>query len=196
MARQKKVYWLACPATVPGIPRPELWAQARDPAWLVAPALAHPDHPGALVGPRCKDGTPGYDGLIQPTRAAVRAWLKDGGNMAMIEQMAARLGCDWSGIIVKKRKVALAMPDGSEALCSITNELMPRIQALSIFKGVRYCATDGTTRDVLRLVKNAHLEAGNLGPVGELASIIRCIARDNRNNKRWADWPQKVPGVV
>lgn len=186
--RQKKVHQLYCPASVSGIPHPELWSKHSSPGWLTTPVPVNPDRPGSLVGLKSPEGTPGYDGLIQPTRAAVRAWLKNGGDIAMIEEMAARLGCDWSGIVVKRRKVALAMPDGSERLCSITDELMPRIQALSIFRGVRYCAAGGATRDVLRLVKNAHFEAGNLGPVGELTLIIRRVINDDRNNKRWADW--------
>lgn len=194
--RQKKVHQIYCPESVPNIPGPELWSKHSVPGWLTAPVLANPDRLGSLIGTECLEGMDGYDDLIKPVRKAVRAWLKNGGDMAMIEQMAARLGCDWSGIIAKRRKVALRMPDGSERLCSITDELMPRIQALSIFKGVRYCAADGTARDVLRLVKNAHLEAGNLGPVAELSLIIRCVIKDNRGNKRWADWARNAPGIT
>lgn len=194
--RQKKVHQLYCPESVSGIPRPDLWVKHSFSGWLATPVLVNPDRLGSLVGLERLDGTEGHDGLINPTRKAVRAWLKNGGDIAMIEQMAAKLGCDWSGIVIKRRKVALAMPDGSERLCSITDELMPRIQALSIFRGVRYCAADGATRDVLRLVKNAHLEAGSFGPVCELSLIIRCVINDDRSNKRWADWTRDATGIA
>lgn len=177
MARQpKEPHWLYAPATAP-VPDAD-WRVSQDGVWLRTPVLAHRDATGSLIGRRCPDHLPARDDITTCVRRAVRKWLRSGGDYAVIEAMARKLGRDWSGLVYARRKVAVAMPDGSSRIVPATPDLMAALQGLPIYKGV---VTSGAhtlrARDELRVLEGAWLGSGRVELAGQIAAIGRTHVR-------------------
>lgn len=177
MARQpKEPHWLYAPATAP-VPDAD-WRVSQDGVWLRTPVLAYRDAPGSLVGRRCPDRLPTRDGITACVRRAVRKWVRSGGDYAIIEAMARKLGRDWSGLMYVRRKVALETPDGGIAIVPATLDLMAALQGLPIYKGVVTSPTHSLrARDELRGLENAWLESGRIELAGQIAAIGRGCMR-------------------
>ena len=177
MARQpKEPHWLYAPATAP-VPAAD-WRVSQDGVWLRTPVLAHRDTQGSLIGRRCPDHLPTRDDITSRVRGAVREWLRSGGDYALIEAMARKLGRDWSGLMYARRKVAMAMPDGSSRIVPATPDLMEALQRLSIYKGVVTSAPHSLrARDELKILEEAWLESGRVELAGQIAAIGRACVR-------------------
>lgn len=177
MARQpKESRWLYAPATAP-VPDAD-WRVSQDAVWLRTPVLAHRDSLGSLIGRRCPDHLTARDDITPSVRRAVRKWIDSGGDYAIIEAMARKLGRDWSGLVYARRKVAIAMPDDSKRIVPATPALIAALQGLPIYKGVVTSTTRSLrARDELKILEGAWLEAGKVELAGQIAAIGRAYVR-------------------
>ena len=177
MARQpKEPHWLYAPATAP-VPDAD-WRVSQDGVWLRTPVLAHRDSPGSLIGRRCPDHLCAREDITTSTRRAVRQWLRNGGDYAIIEAMARKLERDWSGLVYARRKVAIAMPDDGRRIVPATPPLMAALQRLPIYEGVvTSYAYSLRARDELRILEDAWLESGRVELAGQIAAIGRAYVR-------------------
>ena len=92
--------------------------------------------------------------------------------------MARKQGRDWSGLVYARRKVAIAMPDGSRRIVPATPSLMAALQGLPIYKGVVTLATHSLrARDELRILESAWLDSGRVELAGQIAAIGRACVR-------------------
>lgn len=177
MARQpKEPHWLYAPATTP-VPDAD-WRVSQDGVWLRTPVLAHRDAPGSLIGCRCPGHLATRDDITPTVRRAVREWVRSGGDYAIIEAMARKLGRDWSGLMYARPRVAIAMPDDSTRVVPVTPDLMAALQGLPIYKGVVTSATRSLrARDELRILEDAWLDSGKVKLAGQIAAIGRAYVR-------------------
>lgn len=177
MARQpKEPHWLYAPAATP-VPDAD-WRVSQDGVWLRTPVLAHRDTHGSLIGRRCPDRLPARDDITARVRGAVREWVRSGGDYAIIEAMARKLGRDWSGLVYARRKVAIAMPDGGSRIVPATPDLVAALQGLPIYKGVVTSTTHPLrARDELRILEEAWLGSGRVELAGQIAAIGRACVR-------------------
>lgn len=177
MARQpKEPHWLYAPAAAP-VPDAD-WRSSQDGVWLRTPVLAHRDAPGSLIGRRCPGHLGARDDITTRVRRAVREWVRSGGDYTIIEAMAKKQGRDWSGLVYARRKVAIAMPDGGTRVVPATPSLLAALQRLPIYKGVVTPTSYSLrTRDELRILESAWLEAGKIELAGQIAAIGRAYVR-------------------
>ena len=177
VARQpKEPHWLYAPAATP-VPDAD-WRVSQDGVWLRTPVLAHRDTRGSLIGCRCPDHLPARDDITSLVRSAVREWVRSGGDYAIIEAMARKLGRDWSGLVYARRKAVIAMPDGSARIVPATPALMTGLQNLPVYKGVAISAVHSPrARDELRTLEDAWLKSGKVELAGQIAAIGRTCVR-------------------